>query len=163
MVVSGVIKKYGMPEMGMFELAPVGIPIAIVGLIYIYLARRFIPEREPPEKLTEEFGLGDYLSEAVIVENSPLAGKTLAEARLGEELGLNVLRILREKRSLRATREDKVASRRLADDRGQPGVICSRSRTPPASRSRPTCISPILTSRPRTWRWWRPRYCRARR
>ena len=30
--------------MGMFELAPVGISIAIVGLIYIYLARRYIPE-----------------------------------------------------------------------------------------------------------------------
>jgi di/tricarboxylate transporter len=33
MVVSGMIKNYGMPEMGMFELAPVGIPIAIAGLI----------------------------------------------------------------------------------------------------------------------------------
>jgi di/tricarboxylate transporter len=108
MVVSGMIKKYGMPEMGMFELAPVGIPIAIVGLAYIYLARRFIPEREPTKELTEEFGLGDYLSEAVIVENSPLAGKTLTEARLGQELGLNVLRILRNKRTLPATARTKL-------------------------------------------------------
>ena len=108
MVVSGMIQKYGMPEMGMFELAPVGIPIAIVGLTYIYLARRFVPERELSKKLTEEFGLGDYLTEAVIVENSPLAGKTLAEAHLGEELGLNVLRILREKRSLPARASTKL-------------------------------------------------------
>ena len=108
MIVSGMIKKYGMPEMGMFELAPVGIPIAIIGLTYIYLARRFVPEREPPEGLTEEFGLGDYLSEAVIVEKSPLAGKTLAEARLGQELGLTVLRILRDDRSLRATAKTKL-------------------------------------------------------
>jgi di/tricarboxylate transporter len=66
MVVSGMIKKYGMPEMGMFELAPVGIPIAIVGLAYIYLARRFIPEREPTKELTEEFGLGDYLRRSLL-------------------------------------------------------------------------------------------------
>jgi Trk K+ transport system NAD-binding subunit len=108
MVVSGMIQKYGMPEMGMFELAPVGIPIAIVGLTYIYLARRFVPERELSKKLTEEFGLGDYLTEAVIVQNSPLAGKTLADVRLGEELGLNVLRILREKRSLPARASTKL-------------------------------------------------------
>src|SRR4029077_6689152 len=70
--------------------------------------RRFVPEREPPEGLTEEFGLGDYLSEAVIVEKSPLAGKTLAEARLGQELGLTVLCILRDDRSLRATAKTKL-------------------------------------------------------
>jgi di/tricarboxylate transporter len=108
MVVSGMIKNYGMPEMGMFELAPVGIPIAIAGLIYIYLARRFIPERVATEELTEEFGLGDYLSEAVIVEKSPLAGKTLGEARLGQELGLSVLRIIRDKRSLPASQNTKL-------------------------------------------------------
>ena len=100
MVVSGMMRSYDMPAMGMFELAPVGIPIALAGLIYLYMARRFIPERAPVEKLTEEFGLGEYLSEAVIVEGSALAGKSLGETRLGEELGLNVLRVLRDKQSL---------------------------------------------------------------
>jgi di/tricarboxylate transporter len=108
MVVSGMIKNYGMPEMGMFELAPVGIPIAIVGLSYIYLARRFVPERAAPGDLTEEFGLGDYLSEAVIVEKSPLAGKRLGDARLGRDLGLNVLRIIRDKKSLPASDHTKL-------------------------------------------------------
>jgi di/tricarboxylate transporter len=32
MVVSGMMLKYGMSPMGMFELAPVGIPIAMAGL-----------------------------------------------------------------------------------------------------------------------------------
>jgi di/tricarboxylate transporter len=108
MVVSGMIKKYGMPEMGMFELAPVGIPISIVGLVYIYLARRFVPKRAMPRELTKEFGLGDYLSEAVIVEKSPLADKTLGETRLGQDLGLNVLRIIRDKRSLPASNQTKL-------------------------------------------------------
>ena len=37
----------GLPAMGMFEMAPVGIPIAVAGVIYMWaLGTRLIPERE---------------------------------------------------------------------------------------------------------------------
>ena len=58
MVVTGMMTRHGLPPMGMFELAPVGIPIAVVGIVYMYLARRFIPDRAAPVELTEEFGVG---------------------------------------------------------------------------------------------------------
>jgi len=44
----------------MFELAPVGLPIAAVGLVYMYLARRFIPDRAPLAEFIEEFGVRPY-------------------------------------------------------------------------------------------------------
>ena len=94
-VVSGMMTRYGLEPMGMFELAPVGIPIAIVGLAYLYLTRRLIPERTPAAELTERFGVRPYLSEVVVAEGSSLVGKTLAEARIGPALGLTVLRVLR--------------------------------------------------------------------
>ena len=95
MVVTGMMTRHGLPPMGMFELAPVGIPIAVVGIVYMYLARRFIPDRAAPAELTEEFGVGSYLSEIVVLPGSALAGKTLAEANVGQQLGLEVLRIIR--------------------------------------------------------------------
>ena len=98
MVVSGMITSYGLPPMGMFELAPVGIPIAVVGLVYMFLARRFIPDRGAPAGLTEEFGVRPYLSEIVIQPGSTLAGKTLGGANFGQQLGLEVLRIIRNKK-----------------------------------------------------------------
>ncbi|MCR4408563.1 MAG: hypothetical protein NUW24_16855 [Anaerolineae bacterium] len=35
-VVSGLMTKYGLPPMGMFELTPVGLLIAIAGVIYMF-------------------------------------------------------------------------------------------------------------------------------
>lgn len=94
-VVSGMLTQHCLPPMGMFELAPVGIPIAIVGLIYLFLARRFVPDRATPAELTEEFGIRPYLSELVVLPDSKLVGKTLDEADMGRQLGLEVLRINR--------------------------------------------------------------------
>ena len=97
MVVSGMMSAYQLSPIGMFELAPVGIPIAIVGVVYMFLVRRFIPERPTSEDLIEEFGIRPYLSEIVIPPGSNLAGKTLGEANIAQQLGLTVLRILRDK------------------------------------------------------------------
>jgi di/tricarboxylate transporter len=97
-VVSGLITRYDMPPIRMFELAPVGLPIAVVGLIYMLtLGRRMIPERTQVEELTGEFGLRPYLTEIVILPDSSLIGKTLAQSKLGRDLDLTVLRLDRGK------------------------------------------------------------------
>lgn len=98
LVVSGLMTNAGLQPMGMFELAPVGIPIAIAGLAYMFfIGRRLIPDRKAPDGLIEGFGIRSYLTEVVILLKSPLVGKTLAESGLGHELELNVLRIVRDK------------------------------------------------------------------
>jgi di/tricarboxylate transporter len=75
------------------------VPIAIVGLIYMYFARRWIPDRGMQD-LTEQFGVRPYLTEIVILEESSLVGKTLAEARFGETFGLTVWAIERDQKRL---------------------------------------------------------------
>lgn len=95
-VVSGMMTQHGLPPMGMFELAPVGVPIAVAGLVYLYFVRRFVPDRAAPAELTEEFGIQPYLSELVILPDSKLGGKSLGEADLNRQLGLDVLRIVRD-------------------------------------------------------------------
>ncbi len=97
LVVSGLMTNAGLAPMGMFELAPVGIPIAIAGIAYMFLLRRFIPERAQPQGLIDQFGVRPYLTEIVLLPKSSLAGKTLRHAALGENMDLNVLRVIREK------------------------------------------------------------------
>jgi di/tricarboxylate transporter len=98
MVVSGLMTNAGLEPMGMFELTPVGIPIAIVGLIYMFtIGRHLIPQRTGSGELIEEFGIRSYLTEVLVLSKSALAGKPLAEAALGADLDLNVLRIVRNK------------------------------------------------------------------
>lgn len=96
-VVSGLITDYGLPPIGMFELAPVGIPVAVVGILYMLtIGRRMIPERTPPDSATDEFGLGPFLTEVLVRPDSKLVGKSLAESGLGRDLDLTVLRVVRE-------------------------------------------------------------------
>jgi di/tricarboxylate transporter len=99
-VVSGLMTRYDMQPIGMFELAPVGIPIAAAGLLYMFLiGRRLIPERDGEDESSGEFGIRPYLSELLVLPDSPLIGKTLAESRLGQDLDLVVLRVVRENQS----------------------------------------------------------------
>lgn len=96
-VVSGLMIQHGMSPISMFELTPVGLPIAVVGLMYMFfIGRRIIPERKANEYEFEEIGTLPYLSEVVILPGSPLAKKTLAESRLGRDLDLTVLRVDRD-------------------------------------------------------------------
>jgi di/tricarboxylate transporter len=97
-VVSDLMTENGMPPMGVFELAPVGIPITIAGLAYMMvIGRRLIPERATVGDAIETFGLKAYLSEVVVLPKSRFVGKTIAESGLGRELDLTVVALLRGK------------------------------------------------------------------
>jgi di/tricarboxylate transporter len=95
-VVSGLMQDLDMAPIGMFELAPVGIPIAAVGISYMYfVGRRLVPDRIPHKEI-EQICPRLYLSELLIPAESPLVGKTLRASGLGSEMDLKVLRIVRD-------------------------------------------------------------------
>lgn len=80
----------------MFELTPVGIAIVVVGMLYmLLLGLRLLPARGAADSLVEQYGMRQYISEVVVVEGSPLAGKTLEEGNLSEMLDLTVIGIIR--------------------------------------------------------------------
>ncbi len=109
LVVSGLMTNAGLQPMGMFELAPVGIPIALVGLAYMFfIGRHWIPQRTPPGGLIEGFGIRSYLTELIVLPKSRLAGKPLAESGLGADLDLDVLRIVRNKDQFLLPRDNMV-------------------------------------------------------
>lgn len=108
LVVSGLMKQYKLAPMGMFELAPVGIPIAIAGIAYMYLIRRWIPDRSAPGELIDEFGMRPYLTEVMVLPSSNIVGKTLEDAAFGRDMDLNVIQIVRDKKQVLLPRRDLV-------------------------------------------------------
>lgn len=96
LVVSGLMTRAQLAPLGMFELAPVGVPIAVVGLIYMFfIGRRLVPHRAPAEGLLDEFGVRSYITEVLVLPNSPLVNKKLDESNFGRDLDLEVVRVLR--------------------------------------------------------------------
>jgi di/tricarboxylate transporter len=98
LVINGLMLEYGMPPMGVFELTPLGVPIAVCGLAYmLLLGRHFIPERDAGEGAGTCLGTRPYHAEILILQNSPWVGRTLEHAALGHDLGLTVTQVIRNK------------------------------------------------------------------
>ena len=96
LAVSGALPRYGMQPFTMFELTSVGVVIVAVGMFYmLILGRSLLPSGKAGESLTEHYHVRQYMTEVIVLDDSPLIDKSLAEARLGEELDLTVLGILR--------------------------------------------------------------------
>ena len=106
--VSGYIKKSGMPELGMFEITPMGLVIVIVGIAYMMLiGRRLLPDHKETS-LTANYAMREYMSEIIVLPNSPLIGQTSYDSDLNV-LEFRILKILREKRELIPSRDTEIA------------------------------------------------------
>jgi di/tricarboxylate transporter len=94
----------------MFELTPVGIAIVAVGLLYMLaVGLRLLPGRGlGDQSLLEQYQMREYISEVIVLEDSPLAGRTLAEGNLSEMLDLTVIGILRGKQGRLPPRGEEV-------------------------------------------------------
>lgn len=96
-VVSGVMTQYGLRPIGMFELTPVGLVILGVGLAYIIiLGPRLIPDRGNIDQGFDESTRKSYLTEVILMPGSRFANKSLQEARLGADMDLTVVSVMRE-------------------------------------------------------------------
>lgn len=80
----------------MFELTKVGIPIVGVGMLYmLLLGLRLLPARGGDESLVDQYQIREYVSEVIVLPDSPLVGQTLADANLSDMLDLTVIGIIR--------------------------------------------------------------------
>ncbi len=96
LAVSGALPRYNLEPFSMFELTKVGVPIVGVGMLYmLLLGVRLLPRRDSADSLTEQYHVRQYMTEVLVLGDSPLINKTLAEARISDDLDLTVLGILR--------------------------------------------------------------------
>lgn len=96
LAVSGTIVRYGYEPFSMFELTAVGALVFTVGMLYMLIfGRKMLPKRGGEDSLTEQYQMREYVSELLVLPESPFVGKTLGEANISTVLELTVLGIVR--------------------------------------------------------------------
>ena len=106
---SALIAQEGYRSFGMFEFSKIGLLIFATGVIYLLLVgRKLLPERRTEADIAEKYQVKDYLTEVVVLENSPLVGKTLAESGLSRRFDIHVLEIIRDGQKMSYPLADKV-------------------------------------------------------
>lgn len=92
-------------HMGVFDFAPAGIPITIMGILAMALiARRLLPLRHPndgearqrAEDAANVFGVGDQLFEMKVVAASRVLGKTIAAVDIRRKYDLSLVVVRRK-------------------------------------------------------------------
>jgi di/tricarboxylate transporter len=95
-LVSSIAEQHGQAPFGMFEFAPLGLTFFGVGLVYMLTAGvRLIPARRGGDDLAESFGMGEYLTDIVLLPESASVGKTIEESPLVRQLNVAVLEVSR--------------------------------------------------------------------
>ncbi len=79
LLVDSIATDNGLQPFSMFEFAPMGIIYFVAGFIYLFvLGIDMIPCRREKEDLTENFGMGEYLTDVKLGENSEYVDTPLA-------------------------------------------------------------------------------------
>lgn len=108
-VINGLASDAGVAPMTMFELTPVGVPVALAGLAYMFFIGRFlVPDRAPHAGLLEQFGVRSYITEVLVLPDSPLVGSRIEDGKLGRNLDLIIVRVLRNPERMLWPRRDLV-------------------------------------------------------
>ena len=93
---SGIIQSEGYAPLSMFELSRVGIPLMVVGTIYLTLfANKRLPLRETLTSILSDEERKEFFTEAYIRPESPLIGKSFQGSDLKKAKGIRLLEIIR--------------------------------------------------------------------
>lgn len=95
LLVNSMAKDLGHPGFGLFDFAPVGLITMAVGFVYLLVMRRWLLPKHPPAAITEAYELGKYITELRVLADSPLIGKSVVQAQLGEKHSVYVLELIR--------------------------------------------------------------------
>jgi di/tricarboxylate transporter len=93
LVVNGLIVSSGMPGLGLFEIAAVGVPYALIGTGYLLtIGQRLLPDRK---EMLEQLGetSRDFLVEMLVLPHCRLIGQTVEQAGLRHLPGLFLIEI----------------------------------------------------------------------
>jgi di/tricarboxylate transporter len=109
LIVSAFLTENGYKGFSLFDFAFVGIPCAVVGILYLVLiGDRLLPEINGPEK-DDLLSSEEFLFKIKIDINSTLIGRTIYEARLRNLKGAYLIAVIRkEKRIFPIPRDYKI-------------------------------------------------------
>jgi di/tricarboxylate transporter len=127
LVVNAELVRHGSAGFSFFSFTPFGLPLMVLAIAYMLVARRLLPARadgQPaasaqPQRLADwvvRYGLAGRGLRLRITPRSPLVGRTLEQLRPRETTGADILAIERGSRFKRGIVRPTAHTRLLADD-----------------------------------------------
>ena len=108
LVVSGLLTEAGQAPFTMFELTPVGLPIAVLGIsAVLLLSPRLLPDRRPARAdLTE--GYREFVVKMTVIRGGPLDGRTVEGGHLRHLQGVFLVELERKNEVIAPVTPDTV-------------------------------------------------------
>ena len=107
LVVNGELVRHGAAGFHFFSFTPFGLPVLILGIVYMLFARRWLSDEHQTDGQSgrrpslhdwiEQYKLADREYRLRVTAPSPLVGKTLAELDLRGASGANLIAIERSR------------------------------------------------------------------
>lgn len=98
-IVSDLSTTFGFKPLSMFELSQAGIPIAVLGMIYLFfLSPRILPGRTAPVCELDKTKSNRYIAELIVPDNSPLIGEKDIIGHAEDNLNLSVIEVFRNEK-----------------------------------------------------------------
>lgn len=96
LVANGIVERRGLQPIGLFEITPLGISMAVVVLLFILLfGKRLLPDRVSLAAMIDTEAPREYLTAAIVSEGSPLEGKLLSETPLAKRRNMRIIEVRR--------------------------------------------------------------------
>ncbi len=131
LIIHGLMIEHGMGGFSFFEISKVGLPVAIIGLLYIFfIGHRLLPHRkEPSVELGEH--TREFVIELKVTGGYQNIGKTIEEAGLRHLQGLFLFQIERSGRIIApAGPDEKIRLNDRLFFTGLPKTILELQKTP---------------------------------
>lgn len=106
LLASGLLKDAGYNPIGMFELSIIGLPLLLIGTIFLVVfSHRILPNRETTTSIIGDAAQREFIAEAFVQANSPLIGQPLGKILEPDKHGVRVLEIIRHGIAIKSATE----------------------------------------------------------
>ena len=125
LVVNSELERHGVAGFRFFSFTPFGLPILLLGILYMSVARRWLQDGGAPVSGSsrpsfatwiDEYKLADRECRLRLTAQSPLVGKTLDDLDLAEWPGATIVAIERSRRFVREVMEPTAKTQLRAGD-----------------------------------------------
>jgi di/tricarboxylate transporter len=117
LVVSSELERQGSPGFSFFAFTPFGVPVLVLGVLYMVFARRWLAAGHEATAKTSRPSLADWVEEyklagrehrVGVTAASPLAGQTVEEVGLRDESGARLVAVERDRALLQPTAKTRL-------------------------------------------------------
>ena len=101
LLIDGVAQSYDLKPFGMFEITPVALALAVVGICYLFLfSRLLLPDRNSLTEILSNQDSKSFLTEVVIPKESPLINQQFSSTNIFTREGMKIVDLIRDEKSI---------------------------------------------------------------